>query len=276
LSWRQRRSDPRAPPGARRPRSVPPCAPASAPTRNATSPSRSPPAGPAARAAARPVATAPIAAPPEAATGDTHAAYAPNPWVETERDRLSTFAADVDTASYTYSRRAIDGGALPPAAAVRVEEFVNAFPYAFGAPRKGSPFAVVMDAAPSPFDPRHHVVRVGVATPGKPLSQRAPMNLVFLVDVSGSMDSGRQARPRQAVAAHAGGVARRRRHGLARDLRRLDRGGAAGDQRRRAPRDPGGDRSAARRRLDRDGLGPRAGLPAGAGAARRPRPSAVG
>ena len=133
------------------------------------------------------VATAPVAT-PEAATGDTHAAYAPNPWVETERDRLSTFAADVDTASYTYSRRAIDGGALPPAAAVRVEEFVNAFPYAFGAPRKGSPFAVVMDAAPSPFDPRHHVVRVGVATPGKPLSQRAPMNLVFLVDVSGSMD----------------------------------------------------------------------------------------
>ena len=151
-------------------------------------PPPAPVATPPAIAIATPVATAPIAAPPEAATGDTHAAYAPNPWVETERDRLSTFAADVDTASYTYSRRAIDGGALPPAAAVRVEEFVNAFPYAFGAPRKGSPFAVVMDAAPSPFDPRHHVVRVGVATPGKPLSQRAPMNLVFLVDVSGSMD----------------------------------------------------------------------------------------
>jgi Ca-activated chloride channel family protein len=114
-------------------------------------PPPAPVATPPAIAIATPVATAPIAAPPEAATGDTHAAYAPNPWVETERDRLSTFAADVDTASYTYSRRAIDGGALPPAAAVRVEEFVNAFPYAFGAPRKGSPFAVVMDAAPSPF-----------------------------------------------------------------------------------------------------------------------------
>lgn len=149
-----------------------------------------PVAAPPAIAVATPAPTPapPAPAPPETPTGDTHAAYAPNPWVETARDHLSTFAADVDTASYTYSRRALDGGALPPPAAVRVEEFVNAFTYRFGAPRAGSPFAVVMDAAPSPFDPRHHVVRVGVATPGKPLSQRAPMNLVFLVDVSGSMD----------------------------------------------------------------------------------------
>ncbi|MBP6846501.1 MAG: von Willebrand factor type A domain-containing protein [Kofleriaceae bacterium] len=149
-------------------------------------PAPGPVAAPPAIAVATPTPVAVVA--PESSTGDTHAAAAPNPWVETARDHLSTFAADVDTASYTYSRRALDGGALPPAAAVRVEEFVNAFKYRFGAPTAGSPFAVVMDAAPSPFDARHHVVRVGVATPGKALSQRAPMNLVFLVDVAGSMD----------------------------------------------------------------------------------------
>ena len=140
-------------------------------------------------AIATPTPTPPaIAAPAETPTGDTHAAYTPNPWIETERDRLSTFAADVDTAAYTYARRTLVGGSLPPAASVRVEEFVNAFKYRFGAPTDG-PFAVVMDAAPSPFDARHHIVRVGVATSSKTNAQRAPMNLVFLVDVSGSMSS---------------------------------------------------------------------------------------
>ena len=121
--------------------------------------------------------------------GDSHAVYAPNPWVETALDPRSTFAADVDTASYTYTRRSLDGGNLPPRAAVRVEEFVNAFRYRFPAPAPGQPFAVVMDAAPSPLVARHHIVRVGVATAGKTAATRAPMNLVFLVDVSGSMDS---------------------------------------------------------------------------------------
>jgi Ca-activated chloride channel family protein len=124
-------------------------------------PPPAPVAAPPAIAVATPTPVAVVA--PESSTGDTHAAAAPNPWVETARDHLSTFAADVDTASYTYSRRALDGGALPPAAAVRVEEFVNAFKYRFGSPTAGSPFAVVMDAAPSPFDARHQVVRVGVA-----------------------------------------------------------------------------------------------------------------
>jgi Ca-activated chloride channel family protein len=127
-----------------------------------------------------------ISAEPGKLAGDTHVHHGVNPWVETAKDNLSTFAADVDTASYTHSRRSLNAGSLP-AAAVRVEEFVNYFKYTFPAPAQGSPFSVVMDAAPSPFSPGHHIVRVGVATPAKSPSERKPANLVFLVDVSGSM-----------------------------------------------------------------------------------------
>ncbi|MBA3395086.1 MAG: von Willebrand factor type A domain-containing protein [Deltaproteobacteria bacterium] len=130
-----------------------------------------------------------IAAEPGTTPGDTHVSYGVNPWVETSRDNLSTFAADVDTASYTYARRSLLGGALPPAASVRVEEFVNAFKYSFPRPAPGSPFSVVIDAAPSPLVPGHHILRVGVATPPKAAADRKPANLVFLVDVSGSMNS---------------------------------------------------------------------------------------
>jgi len=124
-----------------------------------------------------------------ATTGDTHLDFGKNPWVETALDPRSTFAADVDTASYTYARRMLLGGALPDPASVRVEEFVNYFGYAFPAPAAGSPFAVIMDAAPSPLVPGHQLVRVGVATPVATEATRKPANLVFLVDVSGSMDS---------------------------------------------------------------------------------------
>jgi Ca-activated chloride channel family protein len=126
-----------------------------------------------------------IAAEPGSVEGDTHVHHGVNPWVETAKDNLSTFAADVDTASYTVSRRHLNEGTLPPAAAVRVEEYVNYFRYAFPQPAQGSPFSVVMDAAPSPFEPGLHVLRVGVATPVR--AERKQANLVFLVDVSGSM-----------------------------------------------------------------------------------------
>ncbi|MEZ4400781.1 MAG: von Willebrand factor type A domain-containing protein [Kofleriaceae bacterium] len=129
-----------------------------------------------------------VAAPADPA-GDVHADPGRNPWVDAAVDPRSTFAADVDTASFTYSRRVIEGGQLPVPAAVRTEEFVNAFAYQFPAPAPGSPFAVVMDAAPSPFVPGRHLVRVGVATPRRAASARTPMRLVFLVDVSGSMSS---------------------------------------------------------------------------------------
>ena len=121
----------------------------------------------------------------EGAEGETHVHHGVNPWVETARDNLSTFAADVDTASYTVSRRHLNEGTLPPAAAVRVEEYVNYFRYAFPQPAQGSPFSVVMDATPSLFEPGLYLLRVGVATPVR--AERKQANLVFLVDTSGSM-----------------------------------------------------------------------------------------
>ena len=112
-----------------------------------------------------------------------------NPWVDASKDHLSTFAADVDTASYTITRRKLNEGQLPPPAAVRVEEFVNYFRYAFPSPAADSPFAIVMDAAPSPLSPGRHILRVGVATKAVSQRDRKPAHLVFLVDVSGSMAS---------------------------------------------------------------------------------------
>jgi Ca-activated chloride channel family protein len=122
-------------------------------------------------------------------SGEAYHDWGRNPWVDTAKDHLSTFAADVDTASYTIARRKLHEGTLPPPASVRVEEFVNYFRYAFPQPAGDTPFAVVMDAAPSPLSPGRHILRVGVATKAVPPSERKPAHLVFLVDVSGSMAS---------------------------------------------------------------------------------------
>jgi Ca-activated chloride channel family protein len=125
----------------------------------------------------------------DAQSGEAYHDWGRNPWIDTAKDHLSTFAADVDTASYTIARRKLHEGTLPPPASVRVEEFVNYFRYAFPEPAGDTPFAVVMDAAPSPLSPGRHILRVGVATKAVPPSERKPAHLVFLVDVSGSMAS---------------------------------------------------------------------------------------
>ncbi len=102
-------------------------------------------------------------------------------------DPWSTFAADVDTASWSISRRKLREGHLPPQAAVRTEEYVNAFTYAYVAPHNGAPFAVNMEAAPDPVTPGHTVFRVGVQGMVPEAHERRPVRLTFLVDVSGSM-----------------------------------------------------------------------------------------
>jgi Ca-activated chloride channel homolog len=104
-------------------------------------------------------------------------------------DKLSTFAVDVDTASYSIARRKILEGEAVPADAVRVEEFVNYFRYAYEGPGDDRPFAVHLEAAPSPYTPGRHLLRVGIQGREVAKSQRKPANLVFLVDVSGSMSS---------------------------------------------------------------------------------------
>jgi len=128
-----------------------------------------------------------IAAPPAEPTGTEYFHdHGVNPVVETSRDRLSTFAIDVDTASYTISRRKLNEGTLPPFASVRVEEYVNYFRYGYEAPTQ-RPFAVYTDAAPSPFTPGHHLLRVGLQGKKVQGAERVPVHLVYLVDTSGSM-----------------------------------------------------------------------------------------
>ncbi|MCY1080675.1 YfbK domain-containing protein [Archangium lansingense] len=122
--------------------------------------------------------------PPSQGNSFTH--HAANAFTETAKDRFSTFAVDVDTASYAVSRRYLNQGALPPHAAVRVEEFVNYFKYRYTPPEQGA-FTVHLEGAPSPFNANRHFVRVGVQGKIVSRSQRKPAHLVFLVDTSGSM-----------------------------------------------------------------------------------------
>ena len=120
-------------------------------------------------------------------SSESYKKYDANGWTDATKDKLSTFAADVDTASYTIARRKLTEGTLPPPASVRVEEMVNYFRYAYPAPAAGSPFSVTSELAPSPFDASKKILRVGVSTKQLSVSERKPANLVFLVDVSGSM-----------------------------------------------------------------------------------------
>ncbi|MBE0535019.1 MAG: von Willebrand factor type A domain-containing protein [Phycisphaerae bacterium] len=112
-----------------------------------------------------------------------------NPWVMTEQDHLSTFGLDVDTASYTLCRRYIRGGFLPPAGAVRIEEFVNYFDYRY--PQRSEPtFAVIVEGAPSPFAGKGRdltLLKIAVKARTIGRDQQKAAHLVFVVDTSASM-----------------------------------------------------------------------------------------
>lgn len=110
----------------------------------------------------------------------------PSPTVQTALDSLSTFAIDVDTASYTHARRLLQNHQLPQADMVRVEEWVNAFDYELRAPQR-EPFAISVDGASSPFDETKTLLRVALQGRRVTEEERKPAHLVFLVDVSGSM-----------------------------------------------------------------------------------------
>ncbi len=111
--------------------------------------------------------------------------YGVNPFVVTEEDALSTFALDVDNASYTLTRRYLQEGHLPPQEAVRVEEFVNFFAQDYPSPE--GDFAIHADGAPSPFGAGYHLLRIGIAAREVAPAARRAANLVFVIDVSGSM-----------------------------------------------------------------------------------------
>jgi Ca-activated chloride channel family protein len=95
----------------------------------------------------------------------------------------------VDTASYSNVRRILNGGNLPPPGAVRIEEMVNYFPYDYAGPTDATPFAVHVDVAGCPWTADHKLVRIGIKGKEFAVGERPPCNLVFLLDVSGSMDS---------------------------------------------------------------------------------------
>ncbi len=110
-----------------------------------------------------------------------------NPFRETKGNELSTFSIDVDTASYANVRRFLQGDQLPPAGAVRIEELVNYFRYTYPQPTNGQPFSVNVEVSKAPWAPQHELVRIALKGQEIPKGDRGPANLVFLIDVSGSM-----------------------------------------------------------------------------------------
>lgn len=126
---------------------------------------------------------------PQESGTESYQQLAENAFRTVTKEPLSTFSIDVDTASYSNVRRFLNQGQAPPAAAVRLEELVNYFPYNYPQPVDGKPFAVNVEMTSAPWNANHRLARI--ALKGKEIAQgeRPPANLVFLVDVSGSMDS---------------------------------------------------------------------------------------
>jgi Ca-activated chloride channel family protein len=110
-----------------------------------------------------------------------------NPFLDAKSNPLSTFSVDVDTASYSNVRRFINEGSLPPKDAVRIEEMINYFTYDYEQPTDGRPFAVHLDVTGCPWETSHRLVRIGLKGKEIGIDKRGPSNLVFLLDVSGSM-----------------------------------------------------------------------------------------
>ena len=154
-----------------------------------------------------PTTVAPLAPPPVPGQSATQFAVAPNmgriagdviterypdavtnPIRQVSENPVSTFSIDVDTASYSNVRRFLNDGTLPPRDAVRVEEMVNYFDYAYPAPNSADePFLASVTVAPSPWSPGREIIHIGLQGYELPEGEEPPLNLVFLVDVSGSM-----------------------------------------------------------------------------------------
>ncbi|WP_240910027.1 VWA domain-containing protein [Desulfopila sp. IMCC35008] len=110
-----------------------------------------------------------------------------NRFINSRNDPLSTFSIDVDTASYANIRRFINQGNLPPVGSVRIEEMINYFQYDYPEPQK-DPFSISIEPGPCPWNMAHRLVKIGVQAKKIPAQSLPPSNLVFLIDVSGSMN----------------------------------------------------------------------------------------
>lgn len=111
-----------------------------------------------------------------------------NRFLAVRQNPLSTFSIDVDEAAYSNIRRFLQNGSLPPAGAVRIEEMINYFDYSYPRPANGEPFTVNTELADCPWNPQHKLVHIGLQGKEIPIENLPASNLVFLVDVSGSMD----------------------------------------------------------------------------------------
>jgi Ca-activated chloride channel family protein len=123
---------------------------------------------------------------PQHRTDDRFTPIVETAFCDPRQQPLSTFGLDVDTASYAIVRRSITEGRLPPPEAVRIEEMLNSFRFADPSPPAEAPFAVAGEVSACPWQPEHRLVRIGVSA--MRLERRPPCRLVFLIDVSGSMD----------------------------------------------------------------------------------------
>lgn len=112
----------------------------------------------------------------------------PNPLKITSDESVSTFSIDVDTAAYALIRSSLTAGQLPPADAVRIEEMINYFPYAYPAPN-GQPFQPTINVFETPWNADTQLVHIGLQGEMPSIQDRPALNLVFLIDTSGSMES---------------------------------------------------------------------------------------
>jgi len=133
-----------------------------------------------------PVAVTPVA--PPSHDGESYGHIQENDFIAVADDPRSTFSIDVDTASYSNTRRIIREGRLPPPDAVRIEEMINYFDYDYPQPTGSDPFSVSTEVAPCPWNDDHRLVHVGLQGKDVAAKEVPARNLVFLLDVSGSMN----------------------------------------------------------------------------------------
>lgn len=124
---------------------------------------------------------------PEGCSSEAYDHFEDNPFRDVRQHPVSTFAVDVDTASYSNVRRFLRDGQLPPADAVRVEELINYFRYEDPEPEDDTPLALSAELSECPWQPEHRLLRIGLQARKIPTRDLPPRNLVFLLDVSGSM-----------------------------------------------------------------------------------------
>jgi len=131
-----------------------------------------------------------LSSPPQQRNAETYKEIKENSFVAVAQQPVTTFSADVDRAAYANVRRIIGYGQIPPKDAVRIEEMVNYFDYDYPVPEEGSvsPLRVSPELAPAPWNPNHLLLRIGLQAKKIDLAQAPPSNIVFLIDVSGSMD----------------------------------------------------------------------------------------